>query len=302
MNGRVSRDRAASLDDMVLFVEVARARSFARASAILGVPPATLSRRIAAMERRLGLRLFDRTTRRVGLTEPARRYFERCEYLVDEVRLAHEVLRESAEATVGRIRVSMPVDLGVLWIGPLIPEFAKLHPRVTLELDLSPRAADLAGGQADVAIRLGAVKDAKLVVRRIASVPQALYASPSYLERRGRPRQPGDLSEHDCLHVSSGGRGMRWRMSNSHRAVDMMVDGPVALNNVGLMKLLAERGMGIAMLPPRLATDAVAGGSLEPVLAGWTLPALPVHAVTSSRLQPAAVRAFVNFVGGRLGD
>ena len=300
MNGTTRRDRATTLDDMALFVEVARARSFARASAVLGVPPATLSRRIAAMERRLGLRLFDRTTRRVELTESARRFFDRCEFVVDEARLAHEVLRESAHGLVGRVRVSMPVDLGVAWIGPAIPEFVRLHPGVNLELDLSPRAADLAGGQADVAIRLGAVQDDKLVARRIASIPQALYASPAYLERRGRPRQPMDLQSHDCLHVGGSGRGARWRLTGSGRSVEVTVRGPVTLNNVGLMRVLAERGLGVAMLPPRLAIDAVAAGALEPVLGGWAPPALPVHAVTSSRLQPAVVRTFVEFVAGRL--
>jgi DNA-binding transcriptional LysR family regulator len=302
MNGRIRRNRAASLDDMALFVEVARARNFARASAVLAVPPATLSRRIAAMEQRLGLRLFDRTTRRVALTEAARRYFERCEAVVDEARLAHEALRESAVAVSGRVRVSMPVDLGVLWVGPVLPEFTRLHPAVRLELDLSPRAADLAGGQVDVALRLAAVNDPKLVARRIAAIPQGLYASPAYLERRGHPRQPAELSAHDCLCVTSAGRGTRWRLTSSGRATDVAVGGPVTLNNVGLMRLLAERGLGVAMLPPRLAAAAVASGTLERVLSGWTLPALPVHAVTSSRLQPAAVRTFVDFVAGRFSS
>lgn len=139
----------ASLDDMALFVAVARAASFTRASARLGVPGATLSRRIAAMEKRLGVRLFDRTTRRVELTD-ACRYLERCAHLVDEACLAEEALRESAGAPTGHLRVSMPVDLGLFWVGPLLPEFARQHPAVTLDVDLSSRAVDLVAEHVDV--------------------------------------------------------------------------------------------------------------------------------------------------------
>ena len=115
-----------ALDDMALFVEVARATSFTRASAQLGMPGATLSRRIAAMEQRLGVRLFDRSTRHVALTEPARRYLERCERVVDDARLAEAALRDVAERPIGHLRVSMPVDLGLHWVGPLLPDFARM--------------------------------------------------------------------------------------------------------------------------------------------------------------------------------
>jgi len=159
-----------ALHDMTLFVEVARTGNFSRASRNLGVPGATLSRRIAAMEREFGVRLFDRTTRRVELTDAGRRYFERCAHLVDEARLAQEALRESAALPSGHVRVSMPVDLGVFVIGPLLPEFARQFPGISFDLDLSPRHTDLVGEHVDVAIRLGGVKDEQLVARRIGAV------------------------------------------------------------------------------------------------------------------------------------
>ena len=158
------------LHDMTLFVAVARTGNFSRAGAYLGVPGATLSRRIAAMEREFGVRLFDRTTRRVELTDAGRRYFERCAHLVDEARLAQEALRESAALPSGHVRVSMPVDLGVFVIGPLLPEFARQFPGISFDLDLSPRHTDLVGEHVDVAIRLGGVKDEQLVARRIGAV------------------------------------------------------------------------------------------------------------------------------------
>ena len=143
------------LHDMALFVEVARTGSFSRASLSLGMPGATLSRRIAGMEKQLGVRLFDRSTRRVELTTAGRRYFERCAALVDEARLAEEARKEVASHADGHLRVSMPVDLGVHVVGPLLPDFARAYPGITFDIDLSPRHAEVVGEHADVAIALG---------------------------------------------------------------------------------------------------------------------------------------------------
>jgi DNA-binding transcriptional LysR family regulator len=292
--------RQVALDDMALFVEVARAASFTRAGAVLGMPGATLSRRIAAMEQRLGVRLFDRTTRRVELTDAARRYLERCEHLVDEARLAQEALRETAERPVGHVRLSMPVDLGLHWIGPLLPEFARQHPGITLDIDLSARITDLLGEQVDLAFRLGPVKGERLIVRRIGSVAQAAYGAPGYLDRCGRPRQPADLAQHECLHLKSAAQSARWRFTRGAECVDVAVRGRFGLNNIGMLRLLAERGMGIALLAPELARASVIAGRLEPVLAGYAAPALPLQLVMASRLQPAAVKALVAFMANRL--
>ena len=293
-------DDLSALRDMTLFVEVARTSSFSRASANLGVPGATLSRRVAAMERKFGVRLFDRTTRRVELTDAGRRYFERCGDLVDQARLAQEALRDSAEAPTGHVRVSMPVDMGVNHVGPLLPEFIRRYPGISFELDLSPNHRDLVGEHVDVAIRIGAVKGDPLIVRRIGTVEMLMFAAPTYLERHGEPRQPADLVEHDCLNLPTPGREARWCLLRDGAAMEVTVRGRLATNNQGLMRLFAERGLGIAVLPHVLARDAVNAGRLVQVLQGWSLPPLPVHAVMASRVQPASVRAFVDFLAARL--
>lgn len=289
-----------ALHDMTLFVEVARTGSFSRASANIRVPGATLSRRIAAMEREFGVRLFDRTTRKVKLTDAGQRYLERCGHLVDEARLAQEALRETAKRPAGHLRISMPVDFGVKHIGPLLPEFARQYPEITFELDLSPRHSDLIGQQVDVAIRLGVVKGDQLIVRRIGALEQVLFAAPGYLERAGNPMQPTDLMQHDCITVASPQSKARWHLLRETEAVEVAVCGRFGVNNPGLMALLAERGMGIAALAHNLARDGVIAGRLVPVLPEWALPPLPVHAVMSSRLQPACVRALVEFLITRL--
>ena len=290
----------AALHDMSLFVEVARTTSFSRASANLGMPGATLSRRIAAMERNFGVRLFDRTTRKVELTDAGRRYFERCAELVDQARLAHEALRELAERPSGHVRVSMPVDLGINHIGPLLPEFARQYPGITFEFDLTPSHRDLVGEHIDVAIRIGAVRGDQLVVRRIGIVEMWIFAAPGYLERRGEPLQPADLVEHECITFPASQHKSSWRLQREARAIEVKVSGRFAANNLGLMRFLAERGLGIAVLSHALAREAVNVGRLVQVLPQWTLPPLPVHAVMSSRLQPASVRAFVDFLAARL--
>ena len=290
------------LHDMALFVEVARTGSFSRASLSLGMPGATLSRRIAGMEKQLGVRLFDRSTRRVELTTAGRRYFDRCAALVDEARLAEEALKEVASHADGHLRVSMPVDLGVHVVGPLLPDFARAYPGITFEIDLSPRHADIVGEHVDVAIRIGTVREDQLVVRRVGWVEQALYASPAYLAARSPPQLPAELAAHDCIFVSVQRREPRWHLRHGTDACEVTVRGRFGVNNHGLMQLLAERGMGIAALTPALVQSAVLQGRLVPVLASWSVPRLPIHAVVASHLQSAAVRAFVDFLSQRFSD
>ena len=286
---------------MTLFVEVARARNFSAAGRRLGVPVATLSRRIAAMEREFGVRLFDRTTRRVELTEAGARYFERCAHLADEARLAQEALRETATRPSGHLRLSMPVDLGVSVIGPLLPEFARQYPAITFDLDLSSRNTDLVGDHVDVAIRLGEVKGDQLIARRIGGVGRALFASPTYLDLRGTPSVPADLGGHECVLLRVPRLQVRWRLERDGEAAEVTVRGRVMVNNHGLLRLLAERGMGIAALTPDLVRDALASGRLVRVLPLWAMAPLPIHAVTASRLQPASAKALIAFLADRLG-
>jgi len=291
------------LHDMTLFVEVARAKNFSAASRRLDVPVATVSRRIAAMERDFGVRLFDRTTRRVELTEAGARYFERCEHLADEARLAQEALRAIANQPRGVIRVSMPTDFGVDIIGPLLPEFARRFPGIRFDLDLSSRVVDVAADPVDLAIRLGPIGDDKLIARPLGAIERTLYASDAYLDRRGRPTSPAELAQHDCIlqRTRPPVAQARWRLSRGDESVDAAVHGRFAVNSVGLMQVLAARGMGIAMLTESmLRRDLTAGARLERVLPGWVAPPMPIHALVATRLQPAAVKAFLDYLRSKL--
>ena len=144
------------------------------------------------------------------------------------------------------------------------------------------------------------MRNAALVSRRLGWIAQGLFASPAYLARHGAPTRPADLVEHECVFVGAGKQGANWRFeSDNHRAQTVLVHGRFSVNNHGLMRLLAERDLGIAALAPALCREAIAAGRLAPVLADWTVPSLGVYAVTTARLQTAGVRAFVDFVADR---
>ncbi len=194
----------------------------------------------------------------------------------------------------------MPVDLGVTVIGPLLSDFARQFPGISFDLDLSPRNTDLVGEHVDVAIRLGTVKNEKLVARRIGNVDQRLFAAPSYLALHGRPTQPADLVEHECILLRGARRRALWRLQGDTDVAEVAVRGRFMVNNVGLMRVLAERGMGIAVLDPGFVREPVAQGRLQRVLPEWAAPRLPLHAVMSSRMQPATVRALLDFLVARL--
>jgi DNA-binding transcriptional LysR family regulator len=288
------------LQDMIFFVEVARALSFTRASKASGIPIATLSRRITLMEKRVGVRLFQRTTRRLALTEPGRRYLDRCERIVQDAAAAQEVLKEAAERLTGHLRLSMPIEFGLTLIAPIIDEFARLYPEITVDADLSPRPANFIDENIDVSIRLGEITNPSLIGRRLGNAARLFYASPSYLARHGQLAHPKDLSKHECILQSYMARPDVWRVVSAKNSVDVNVHGRFSTNNVSMTLKFAEQGHGIAALSPPIARQAFDDGALRQILVDWSLPPMPVHAVMTSRLVPARVRAFVDFLANRL--
>jgi LysR family transcriptional regulator, regulator for bpeEF and oprC len=288
------------LQDMIFFVEVARALSFTRASQTSGIPIATLSRRVTLMEKRVGVRLFQRTTRRLTLSEPGRRYLERCERIVQDAAAAQEVLKESAQRLTGHLRVSMPVEFGLTLIAPIIDEFARLYPQITIDADLSPRPVNFVDESIDVSIRLGEITDRSLIVRRVGNAARLFYASPHYLARHGVPAQPKDLGHHECILQSYMAQPDVWRLISSRNSVDVNVHGRFSTNNVSMTLKFTEQGHGIAAMSPPIARQALDREAVRQILVDWSLPPMPVHLVMTSRLIPARTRAFVDFLANRL--
>jgi DNA-binding transcriptional LysR family regulator len=289
------------LNDMALFVEVARAMSFRRAAEAMGIPNSTLSRRVSALEKAIGLRLMHRTTRRLELTEAGQIYYERCKRIVEEARLAHEQLGELLAQPSGVLRASLPVDFANSTLAPLIAEFARRHPGIRFEFDLTPRRVDLVSEPFDVAIRMGASEDSTLVARLLATLGTHLYASPAYLLRVGEPGQPADLGTHDGLSLKTAARTV-WKLSRpgTDQAVEIDIGGRFQLNSVGLLRRLATLDLGIALLPDIVAAEDLAAGRLQRVLPDWQGPPTPVYAMTETRLLPAKTQRFIEFLRERL--
>lgn len=289
------------LNDMALFVEVVKARSFSRAAETLGMPNSTLSRRISELEKGIGLRLLHRTTRKIEPTEAGQLYFERCKRIVDEARLAHEQLGEMLAQPNGVLRASLPVDFAMVYLAPLIAEFSRLYPGITFELDLTPRQVDLISDPVDVVIRMGEPANSHLIARKLANMRRALYASPQYLERAGLPAQPADLAHHECLRMR-GSRAHQWGLVSGVDKVEVDVSGRFELNSVGMLRRLAALDLGIALLPEGIAEQDVASGILRRVLPDWHGTSVPVYALTETRLLPAKTQRFIEFLRDRLED
>ena len=286
------------LNDMALFVEVAHTRSFRRAADATGVPNSTLSRRINALEKAIGLRLLHRTTRKVELTEAGQLYYERCRRIVEEARLAHEQLGEMLAQPSGALRASLPVDFAIIYMAPLIAEFGRRHPGITFEFDLTPRRVDLVSEPFDVAIRTGELTDSNLIARLLARLSVKVYASPRYLELSGEPTHPSQLAQHECLGFSKVGK---WSLHRGAEAVEVEVGGRYLVNSVGMLRRLATLDLGVIMLPEEIVSDDLAAGRLRRILPDWEGKSTPVYALTETRLLPAKTQRFIEFLQERLG-
>lgn len=289
-----------ALPDIALFVEVARAGSFRSAAARLELPPSTLSRRIAALEARLGVRLFLRTTRNVALAPVAKPYFDQCLAVLDAAAKAHATLASSHEEP-GRMRVAMPVDLGVDVLGPIVAAFVARRPAMHVDLELSSRAVDLHRDPVDLAFRIGRPMDDRVVARRIADIASGVYAAPAFLQRIGPLASPAALTRVQCLNLQTAQGPMPWKVGSHHWNA---APGPhaIAANSVALLRTLAELGHGLALLPEHIAAPSVRLKRLVRVLPGEPTPRWPLYAITATRLVPRRVSLLIAHVKGALRE
>ncbi|MGM9427630.1 LysR family transcriptional regulator [Hydrogenophaga sp. MI9] len=286
-------------NDLLIFARVAELGSFSRAAERLGLPKSTVSRRLAALEQRMGERLLLRTTRRQTLTEFGLQLLEHARQVVAELD-AVGLLREQRQAAPsGRLRVSMPGDFANMVLVDSLAAFMALHPAITLELDLSPRRVDLLGEGFDVAVRMGDLPDdALLVASKLAVFTHGLYASPGYLADHGDPQSPDDLARHVAVRLLRGnGETAGWTLSQGDQSWSGVPAGRVSANSPEMLIRLARAGAGIAAVPDHYAVADVRAGALRRVLPGWTMPTSTAWAVYPGRkLMPAKTRAFVDML------
>jgi DNA-binding transcriptional LysR family regulator len=290
--------------DVGLFVSVVESGSFSAAAQASGLTPSAVSKAVTRMEDRLGVRLLQRTTRRLALTQEGETMLARGKEILAAI--------ESAEAEVtanrGKPRGLVKLNTGTAFakhrLAPVMTEFHARYPDITLELSISDRRVDVIGEQTDIAVRTGPLGDSTLIARRIGAMQRVICASPDYLRRNGRPETPGDLARHNCLVLAGFSRLAQWPMRENGQTVLMNVKGSVTTDSAELLLDLALAGLGIVRFGDFLAEDALADGRLVPLLQEHHLTdPQPITALMPPGRQTLPrVRATVDFLAERCGD
>ncbi len=292
------------IDDIALFLRVLDTGSISAAARSLDLSVAVASQRLKRLEDALGVRLLQRTTRRLHPTPEGLALAERGRPLVDEFDALASGLRQAGTDVAGNLRVTMGATFGRMWVSPLLPEFMALHPRVRVVAHLSDQTVDLVGDGFDLAIRIGELDDSSLVSRRIAANRRVLAASPAYLQRNGAPAAPKDLETHACLLLfDSHRRRDSWRMQEPDGTpVDVHVSGRLESTLGELLRDAAVAGEGIGMFSHWHVAADLRAGRLVQVLPQCPLGETGIHAVMPQRrFVPPRVRAFVDFLEARFG-
>jgi DNA-binding transcriptional LysR family regulator len=258
------------LEAVRVFLAVAEKRGFAAAAAALGMTPSAATRAVAALEARLGVQLFIRTTRTVALTAAGSLYADRVRPLTAGLEQAAQETRETQGLVAGTLRVAAPLSLGLKVLPPVLSQFGLVHPSVRVALSLTDAFVDILDGSADLAIRVsGMPTDKSTIWRKLCPVPRLLVAAPSYLLARGTPQSPDDLSEHDLLAYGGEAAGESWELRYEARRSVVRAAGRFRADSGDLLAALAINGEGIALLPRFIVSDALASGGLVPVLETW---------------------------------
>lgn len=292
------------LNDLVLFASVVTHGSFSGAARALGIPKSRVSRRVADLEARLGVRLLQRSTRAVHVTDVGSAFYTHCESMTRAARAAFEVAEHAGEKPAGRLRVSCPVGVAHVFLGPVVPRFLREHPDVRLELDVTNRRVDVIGEGYDVALRVrSTLDDSNLVVRTFGVSNQVMVASPEFVAAHGPFDTPASLQGVAALWLgSAAGERTRWRLTGPDgTAVDIDCQPVLATDDLYLLVLSAIAGVGVGQLPVNLCEEGLRDGRLVPLLSDHKLPTHQFHAVFPSRrgLVPA-VRAFIEFLAAEL--
>lgn len=285
------------LAGFAVFAAVVEAGSFTRAAAALGMTPSAVSKAVGRLEARLGARLLNRTTRRLGLTEAGQSFHDRCLRILAEAEEAERAVSALQRAPHGTLRVNAPVIFGMEYLAGVLPDFMARYPEVTVELSLNDRYVDLVEEGYDVAVRIGRLAPSSLMARKLCDSRHVVCAAPAYWARHGRPAHPAELARHPCLLYSYLSTGDEWRFDGPDGPVGIRVSGPLRSNNGEVLRTAAVAGRGVALLPLFSCWRDLETGRLEPALTQYVSPPGGIYAVWPHDRRPLAkVRAFVDFL------
>ncbi|NVD08967.1 LysR family transcriptional regulator [Vibrio sp. JPW-9-11-11] len=286
-----------------IFIAVVENGSFSLAANQLNITKSAVSKRITQLEDELGIRLLNRTTRKLSLTEAGQRYYEHVIQAYHFTQQGIDAVTELQGNPRGRLKLTAPMSFGVLHIAPLISEFLARYPDVEIDLQLEDRMIDLVQQGFDLGIRIGHLPVSNLVAKRLTPCRSVLCASPDYLKRNGVPIRPSDLSDHSCLPYSYYRGGSEWRLYSASQEYSVVPKGRLIVNNSEAIRRAVLAGSGIGNLPTFIVGKDIASGKLDVVLPEFTLPQHAVYAVFPERKHmPLKVRAFIDFITDKLGN
>jgi DNA-binding transcriptional LysR family regulator len=288
---------------LAVFAKVVELRSFAGAAAELALSKATVSKAVTRLEARLGARLFNRTSRRLALTDAGQKLAERATRLLADGEAAEsEALSQSATPR-GLVRLAVPMTFGVKVVAPLLAEFMARYPDISVDLHLSDATVDLIGDGFDAGVRIATLPDSSLLARRLCTTPRHTVAAPSYLAKHGRPAHPNDLMQHRCLGYAYLATQGTWTYANAAgEQVSVRPSGPLRVNNGEALLPALLAGLGIADMPDFIVGDAIASGALEVILEGWQQREGVVNLVMPpGGPRPARVELLATFLTEKLG-
>jgi DNA-binding transcriptional LysR family regulator len=285
-------------EGLAIFAKVVELRSFAAAASELALSKATVSKAVSRLEGRLGARLFNRTSRRLALTDAGQKLAGRAERLLADGEAAENEALAQSVAPRGLVRLAVPMTFGVKAVAPILPEFMAQYPDVAIDLHLSDAMVDLIGEGFDAGLRIARLPDSSLIARRLCPVSRRTVAAPSYLKRHGRPTHPMHLAQHKCFGYAYMPTPDVWHYHNeAGEQASVRPAGQLRVNNGEALLPAVIAGLGIADLPDFVIGDAVASGEVEVILKGWNQPEGAVHLVTPpGGPRPARVEVLADFL------
>ena len=277
------------------FVKVVQTGSFTRAADALHTQKAYLSRVVTQLEKELGARLLERTTRSLSLTEIGREFFERAVSILASVEDAQRAVQKAQGEPRGVLKLTCGVEFGMIAVSAWIAAYLERYPQVRVDAEFTGRIVDIVHEGFDLAIRVGPLADSTLTARKLGELRYGLFAAPAYLARRAAPEHPAELETHDVLSFAGGSHQATWTLSCGHQQERVTLQPRMKANNVFAVRDAAIAGLGIAQLPLIVAAPTVQAGQLSQILGAWSLPAVPVHAVfASARYLTPKVRGFID--------
>jgi len=283
---------------LAIFAKVVELRSFAAAAAELALSKPTVSKAVSRLEDRLGARLFNRTSRRLALTDAVQKLAERAARLLADGEAAENEALSQSVAPRGLVRLAVPMTFGVKVVGPILPEFLKAYPDVSIDLHLSDAMVDLIGEGFDAGLRIASLPDSSLIARRLCAMPRHTVAATAYLKKYGRPTHPMHLAQHRCFAYAYLSTPNVWHYTNAAgEQASVRPAGPLRVNNGEAVLPALIAGLGIADLPEFIVGDAIASGEVEAILKGWKQTEGAVHLVMPpGGPRPARVEVLAEFL------